>query len=105
MSKKSVAFPAPARGLAPSRFPKIGKGRRNGARTLGPVSNFEDHLPPDWWRTLFNSLYLKTDGDVFENDYNTAEEVDLLIRSTGLGRNDRILDLQVALSRKQIAAR
>jgi D-alanine-D-alanine ligase len=93
MSKKSVAFPAPAGGLAPSRFPKTGKRRRNGARTLGPVSNFEDHLPPDWWRTLFNSLYLKTDGDVFENDYNTAEEVDLLIRSTGLGRNDRILDL------------
>src|SRR5215467_6062872 len=67
--------------------------RRIGARTLGPVSDLERHLPSDWWRTLFNSLYLETDGDIIENDRNTAEEVDLLIRSVGLERNDRILDL------------
>jgi D-alanine-D-alanine ligase len=69
------------------------QGRRIGARTLGPVSDLERHLPSDWWRTLFNSLYLETDGDVIENDRNTAEEVELLIRSAGLERNDRILDL------------
>jgi D-alanine-D-alanine ligase len=68
-------------------------GRRIGARTLGPVSDLERHLPSDWWRTLFNSLYLETDGDVIENDRNTAQEVDLLIRSAGIERNDRILDL------------
>lgn len=68
-------------------------GRRVGARTLGPVSDLERHLPSDWWRTLFNSLYLETDGDVIENDRNTADEVDLLIRSAGIERNDRILDL------------
>src|SRR6516164_5720942 len=67
--------------------------RRAGARTLGPVSDLERHLPSDWWRTLFNSLYLETDGDVIENDRNTSEEVDLLIRTVGLERNDRILDL------------
>ena len=67
--------------------------RRIGARTLGPVSDLERHLPSDWWRTLFNSLYLETDGDIIENDRNTADEVDLLIRSVGLERNDRILDL------------
>src|SRR5690242_14926706 len=67
--------------------------RRIGARTLGPVSDLERHLPSDWWRTLFNSLYLETDGDVIENDRNTADEVDLLICSIGLERNDRILDL------------
>src|ERR1700751_6229654 len=67
--------------------------RRIGARTLGPVSDLERHLPSDWWRTLFNSLYLETDGDVIENDRNTSEEVDLLIRTVGLERNDRILDL------------
>ena len=60
---------------------------------MGPVSDLERHLPSDWWRTLFNSLYLETDGDVIENDRNTADEVDLLIRSIGLERNDRILDL------------
>ncbi len=71
----------------------IEQGRRIGARTLGPVSDLERHLPSDWWRTLFNSLYLETDGDVIENDRNTAQEVDLLIGSAGIERNDRILDL------------
>src|SRR3954454_6117765 len=65
----------------------------NGVRTLGPVSDLERHLPSEWWRTLFNSLYLETDGDVVENDRNTETEVDLLVRSAGLEPNDRILDL------------
>src|SRR5689334_6480458 len=65
----------------------------NGTRTLGPVSDLERHLPSEWWRTLFNSLYLETDGDVVENDRNTVQEIDLLIRSAGLEPNDRILDL------------
>ena len=42
---------------------------------------------------MFNSLYLETDGDVIENDRNTAQEVDLLIRSASIERSDRILDL------------
>src|SRR6266446_654483 len=69
------------------------RDRRIGARTLGPVSDLERHLPSDWGRPLFNSLYLETDGDIIENDRNTADEVELLIRSIGLERNDRILDL------------
>jgi len=64
-----------------------------GVKTLGPVSDLERHLPSEWWRTLFNSLYLETDGDVVENDRNTQQEIDLLIRSAGLEVNDRILDL------------
>src|ERR1700738_3549385 len=62
-------------------------------RTLGPVSDLEKHLPSEWWKTLFNSLYLKTDGDVVENPANTAKEVDLLIAVTGALPTDRILDL------------
>lgn len=62
-------------------------------KTLGPVSDLERHLPSEWWRTLFNSLYLETDGDVVENDRNTEQEIDLLVRSVGLEPNDRILDL------------
>ncbi len=62
-------------------------------RTLGPVSDLERHLPSDWWRTLFNSLYIQTDGDVVENDTNTGREIDSLIKSSGLEPNDRILDL------------
>jgi D-alanine-D-alanine ligase len=62
-------------------------------RTFGPVSDLERHLPADWWKSLFNSLYLKTDGDVVEREENTVGEVDLLIKATGLERNDRFLDL------------
>ncbi len=62
-------------------------------KTLGPVADLEKHLPTDWWRTLFNSLYLKTDGDVVENDSNTAHEVDLLLNATGLTPDQHILDL------------
>ncbi|MEX2015114.1 MAG: class I SAM-dependent methyltransferase, partial [Candidatus Hydrogenedentales bacterium] len=62
-------------------------------RTLGPVSDLERHLPPDWWRTLFNSMYLKTDGDVVENESNTARDIDFLVREAALEPNDRILDV------------
>jgi D-alanine-D-alanine ligase len=62
-------------------------------RTLGPVSDLERHLPTEWWRTLFNSIYLKTDGDVVENEINTRYEVDTVISTAGLEKNDRILDL------------
>jgi D-alanine-D-alanine ligase len=73
--------------------PAVRHDDRARLRTLGPVSDLERHLPSEWWRTLFNSLYLETDGDVVENDRNTEQEVDLLIRSAGLERNDRLLDL------------
>ncbi len=67
---------------------------KNGtAKTLGPVQDLEGHLPPDWWKSLFNSIYLKTDGDVVENDHNTIKEVDLLMQAAGLEVNDRVLDL------------
>lgn len=65
----------------------------NPARTLGPVSDLERHLPTDWWRTLFNSLYLKTDGDVVENPENTRQDIDLVVRLLSLEPNDRILDM------------
>jgi D-alanine-D-alanine ligase len=79
--------------VASANCETVEHGRQIGARTLGPVSDLERHLPSDWWRTLFNSLYLETDGDVIENDRNTRGEVDLLVRTVGLERNDRILDL------------
>src|SRR5215470_11824170 len=75
--------------------PALAKRRAPGrARAcLGPVADLESHLPQEWWRELFDSLYLMTDGDVVENDLNTVREVDTLIASTGIGKQDRILDL------------
>jgi D-alanine-D-alanine ligase len=60
---------------------------------LGPVADLESHLPQEWWRELFDSLYLMTDGDVVENDLNTVREADTLIEATGITKQDRILDL------------
>ena len=77
--------------------------RASRARTLGPVSDLERHLPSEWWRTLFNSLYLETDGDIVENDRNTEQEVDLLVASAGLQRGDRILDLCCGQGRHSLA--
>jgi D-alanine-D-alanine ligase len=62
-------------------------------RTFGPVHDLERHLPSDWWKTLFNSLYLKTDGDVVENPENTKQEIDQVIQTLALEQNDNILDL------------
>ena len=62
-------------------------------RTLGPVSDLERHLPPEWWKGLFNALYLKTDGDVVENGENTRRDVDVLIKGLNLQPKQRILDL------------
>ena len=62
-------------------------------RTLGPLPDLEPHLPDEWWRTLFNANYLKTDGDVVENADNTTAEVDLLVRAAELQTGDKILDL------------
>jgi len=41
-----------------------GAGNIGGPRTLGPVPDLERHLPPEWWKDIFNAFYLKTDGDV-----------------------------------------
>lgn len=62
-------------------------------RTLGPVSDLERHLPTEWWKGLFNALYLKTDGDVVENRDNTRRDVDVLIKGLNLQPKQKILDL------------
>jgi D-alanine-D-alanine ligase len=61
--------------------------------TVGPVENLEDHLQPDWWKRIFNSMYLKTDGDVVEDDGITSFELDLFTRILELNPDHVILDL------------
>lgn len=76
-----------------NRTAQRSKAKQDHPKSVGPVSDLERHLPSDWWRTLFNALYLKTDGDVVENVENTQREIDLAIRIGSLQPNDRILDL------------
>ncbi|MGD2151288.1 MAG: methyltransferase domain-containing protein [Desulfobacterales bacterium] len=60
---------------------------------LGPVDSLEDYVQPDWWRNIFNSLYLKTDADVVEDLNITRKEVDLFTNILNLSTDDTILDL------------
>jgi len=49
----------------------------SGPKSLGPVPDLEEHVQPDWWRYIFNSIYLKTDGDVIDDAHVTAKEIDV----------------------------
>lgn len=71
-------------------------------RTLGPVSDLEKHLPPEWWRGLFNSLYLKTDGDVVENAANTINDIDEVMQVLDLNQDSTVLDLCCGQGRHSI---
>lgn len=62
-------------------------------RSLGPVLDLEEHVQPDWWRRVFNPTYLKTDGDVVDDQQITRGEVDLFSRILRLSPEDKILDL------------
>ncbi len=88
-----LAHAKPAPKQASGRPPSQRKGKTSLSRTLGPVSDLERHLPQEWWRDLFNSLYLKTDGDVVENDQNTVRDIDLVLETTGVQPSDHVLDL------------
>ncbi|MGQ9625420.1 MAG: methyltransferase domain-containing protein [Anaerolineae bacterium] len=64
-----------------------------GPKSLGPVLNLEEHVQPDWWRRIFNSIYLKTDADVVDDQLITRKEVDLFSEILRLSKEDKILDL------------
>ncbi len=73
---------------------KMKRPKRPSARScLGPVADLEAHLPEEWWRKLFNALYVKTDGDVVENNENTRREVDFIVTSANVQPHSHILDL------------
>jgi D-alanine-D-alanine ligase len=75
-------------------MPKTKKVKRPPPRSsLGPVADLEQHLPAEWWRKLFNALYVKTDGDVVENVENTRREVDFILSAAPVQPHSQILDL------------
>ncbi len=83
MAKKSVLKKSPPRN----------KRDRPLVRSLGPVRSLEEHVAQDWWHKIFNSLYLKTDGDVVDDSRITAAEVDQVCQWLRLSVEHRILDL------------
>lgn len=78
---------------------KIKKGsglkkiRKTGQRTLGPLANLEEQVHSDWWKVIFNSLYLKTDGDVVDDQKITQSEIDMFLGVLNLPSEASILDL------------
>lgn len=68
-------------------------GLRGVASRSGPIEDLERHLRSDWWRTLFNATYLKTDGDVVESAVVTHGEIDAFLAAMRLEPKHRILDL------------
>jgi D-alanine-D-alanine ligase len=74
----------------------------NEFKTFGPVSNLEHHLHPDWWKRIFNAMYLKTDADVVEDNRITATEVALFSEILELKDGDTILDLACGQGRHLI---
>lgn len=69
------------------------KNGKHPKKILGPVRNLEEHVPPDWWRYIFNAFYLKTDSDVVDDDKITQHEIDLFTDILKLSADDRVLDL------------
>ncbi len=70
--------------------------------SLGPVQNLEEYLQPDWWRRIFNSMYLKTDADVVEDQKLTGFELDLFTKILGLEHGHAILDLACGQGRHSL---
>jgi len=48
---------------------------------------------PDWWKSLFDELYLLTDARTIDDEDLTTREVDMLCQLLSLQENDQILDL------------
>nr|WP_321497260.1 methyltransferase domain-containing protein [uncultured Methanolobus sp.] len=63
------------------------------SRTLGPVPHLEEHVSPDWWKKIFNSLYLKTDADIVEDATITRQEIDTFSSILKLTPESHVLDL------------
>ncbi|MBU1628299.1 methyltransferase domain-containing protein, partial [bacterium] len=83
MAQKAASDKPPPRG-------KNGKPKR---KILGPVPFLEEHVHSDWWRRIFNSLYLKTDADVVDDKEITTHEIDLFTGILNVKSEDKVLDL------------
>ena len=80
----------------------VKKNGKNGNSVLGPVENLELHLQPDWWRRIFNSMYLKTDADVVEDMTITKSEVELFTSILQASKDSVILDLACGQGRHSL---
>jgi D-alanine-D-alanine ligase len=71
-------------------------------KTMGPVSNLEQHLHPEWWKRIFNSIYLKTDADVVEDGNITENEINMFHELLDIKNGNSLLDLACGQGRHLI---
>jgi len=50
-------------------------------------------VEPDWWKTLFDEIYLVTDARTVRDDARTRREIDLFSRLVPVEAEHRVLDL------------
>ncbi len=79
--------------VRPEPAPRDANAAIGEPRAKGAVADLESHVRSDWWHEIFDALYLKTDGDVFENAANTVADADAVIAGAALSPADRVLDL------------
>lgn len=51
------------------------------------------HVPPDWWKSMFDEVYLETDARSVCNTEITRREIDLVFDLLPIRRGQKILDL------------
>ncbi|MBN1412223.1 MAG: methyltransferase domain-containing protein [Spirochaetales bacterium] len=71
---------------------KTGK-KRDIVQVLGPVESLESYVKADWWREIFNANYLRTDGDVVNDNQITRDEVQTFMEILKISKESRLLDL------------
>ncbi len=50
-------------------------------------------VDPDWWKTLFDEVYLVTDARSVGDESITRQEIDIILELVPMQPDDRILDL------------
>ncbi len=80
--KKPTASPA-----------RTGNRNQRLIEVLGPIENLESYVKADWWRHIFNANYLRTDGDVVNDEAITRNEVETFLGLLDVDREAAILDL------------
>ncbi len=78
------------------------RSERSSSICFGPVLNLEEYVKKDWWKRIFNSFYLKTDGDVVEDQKITKFEVDFFTEIMNFKPEHYILDLCCGQGRHSI---
>ncbi len=75
---------------------------KSSPKCFGPVPDLEDYVKKDWWKRIFNAYYLKTDGDVVDDQKITKSEVNYFTKIMNFQPEHHILDLCCGQGRHSI---